>query len=194
MAPALNAISRPPASDEIAACAVRTLARTETFMPMKPASAREDGADGEADADQPAEDNADDQEDHDADDADGGVLPPQIGLRALAHRRGNFLHPGAAGIRRHHRLGRPDGVPDARKPAQDDDHQSYHGGPTPVGDARTAPLPGEIRFDGNTARSRLKSARTMPKSPRAGNALIGGLVEGFWAVFRPRGRPLAGGI
>ena len=38
MAPALNAISRPPASEEIAAWAVRTLARTETFMPMKPAS------------------------------------------------------------------------------------------------------------------------------------------------------------
>ena len=31
-------MSRPPASDFIAACAVRTLARTETFMPMKPAA------------------------------------------------------------------------------------------------------------------------------------------------------------
>jgi hypothetical protein len=38
MAPALNAISSPPASDVVAACAVRTLARTETFMPMKPAA------------------------------------------------------------------------------------------------------------------------------------------------------------
>ncbi len=38
MAPALKAISRPPASDFTAACAVRTLARTETFMPMKPAA------------------------------------------------------------------------------------------------------------------------------------------------------------
>ncbi len=37
MAPARNAISSPPASELIAACAVRTLARTETFMPMKPA-------------------------------------------------------------------------------------------------------------------------------------------------------------
>ena len=37
-APALNAMSRPPASDLVAACAVRTLARTETFMPMKPAA------------------------------------------------------------------------------------------------------------------------------------------------------------
>ena len=36
-APDLKAMSRPPASDFDAACAVRTLARTETFMPMKPA-------------------------------------------------------------------------------------------------------------------------------------------------------------
>ncbi len=36
MAPARNASSRPPASDPIAAWAVRTFARTETFMPMKP--------------------------------------------------------------------------------------------------------------------------------------------------------------
>ena len=38
MAPALKASSSPPASELIAACAVRTLARTETFMPMKPAT------------------------------------------------------------------------------------------------------------------------------------------------------------
>ncbi len=37
-APERNAISSPPASDFVAACAVRTLARTETFMPMKPAA------------------------------------------------------------------------------------------------------------------------------------------------------------
>jgi hypothetical protein len=38
IAPALKASSSPPASDVVAACAVRTLARTETFMPMKPAA------------------------------------------------------------------------------------------------------------------------------------------------------------
>ena len=37
MAPARKASSSPPASEPIAACAVRTLARTEMFMPMKPA-------------------------------------------------------------------------------------------------------------------------------------------------------------
>ena len=38
MAPALNASSSPFASEPIAAWAVRTLARTDTFMPMKPAA------------------------------------------------------------------------------------------------------------------------------------------------------------
>ncbi len=38
MAPALNASSRPAASELMAAWAVRTLARTDTFMPMKPAA------------------------------------------------------------------------------------------------------------------------------------------------------------
>ena len=38
MAPALNEMSRPRASDSEAPCAVRTLARTDTFMPMKPAA------------------------------------------------------------------------------------------------------------------------------------------------------------
>ena len=38
MAPDLNATSRPAASETVEACAVRTLARTETFMPMKPAA------------------------------------------------------------------------------------------------------------------------------------------------------------
>jgi hypothetical protein len=38
IAPALKAMSRPAARLTDAACAVRTLARTETFMPMKPAA------------------------------------------------------------------------------------------------------------------------------------------------------------
>ena len=38
MAPALNEMSRPRASESEAPWAVRTLARTETFMPMKPAA------------------------------------------------------------------------------------------------------------------------------------------------------------
>ena len=38
MAPERKAMARPAASDCEAACAVRTLARTETSMPMKPAA------------------------------------------------------------------------------------------------------------------------------------------------------------
>ena len=38
MAPALKASSSPPASELMAACAVRTFACTEMFMPMKPAA------------------------------------------------------------------------------------------------------------------------------------------------------------
>ena len=72
--------------------------------------AGQDRANGKADADQPAEEITDDQEDHDADNCDRGVLPPQIGLRALAHRRGYLLHPRAAGVGPHHREGGPDGV------------------------------------------------------------------------------------
>ena len=37
-APDLKATSSPSESDTEAACAVRTFARTETFMPMKPAA------------------------------------------------------------------------------------------------------------------------------------------------------------
>ena len=99
MAPALKASSRPPASELIAACAVRTLARTETFMPMKPAAPDSTAPIRKPIADQPAEQIADDQEDHDADDGDGGVLALQIGLRAFAHGGGDLLHPGVAGDR-----------------------------------------------------------------------------------------------
>ena len=129
MAPARNASSSPPASEPMAACAVRTLARTDTFMPMKARGAGQDGADRKADGDEPAEEIADDEEDHDADDGDRGVLPPQIGLRALAHRRGYFLHLGAAGIGPHHRKGGPDGVKEGEHAAENDEPQSRHGKP-----------------------------------------------------------------
>ena len=103
MAPALKAISRPPPSELIAACAVRTLARTETFMPMKPAAPDNTAPIGKTDGDEPAQEIADDQENHDADDADRRVLALEIGLRALAHGGGDLLHPRRAGIRPHDR-------------------------------------------------------------------------------------------
>ena len=53
--------------------------------PDEAGRSRQNGADGKTDRHQPAERKADDHEDHDADDADIGVLPLEIGLRALTH-------------------------------------------------------------------------------------------------------------
>src|ERR1041384_3182008 len=114
MAPALNASSRPPASEPIAARAVRTVAR---------AHAEEEGAEQEADADQPAKQIADNDEDHDADHADRGVLALEIGLRALAHRGRDLLHSGAAGIGLQHRPDRPNAVHDSEQAARDNQSQ-----------------------------------------------------------------------
>ena len=90
--------------------------------------ARQDRADGKADGDQPAEREADDDEDHHADDADGGVLALEIGLRAFAHGGRNLLHVRAAGIGAHHRPGGPDAIEDREHATADDHPQSIHGG------------------------------------------------------------------
>ena len=88
--------------------------------------AGQDGADRKADGDQPAEEIADDQEDDDADDGDRRILPLQIGLRALADGRGDFLHFLAAGIGREHRARGPDRVNDGQNAAQNDEPQGLH--------------------------------------------------------------------
>jgi hypothetical protein len=90
MAPDLKAMSG-RLQDLCAACAVRTLARTETFMPMKPATPdstapiRKPTANG-------AEKNQAEHEDDDADDGDGACTGAQIGLRAFLDGGGDFLH------------------------------------------------------------------------------------------------------
>ena len=81
-------------------------------------SARQHRADRKADRDQHAEEVGEQREDHDADEADGGVLAPQIGLRALAHGGRDFLHPRIAGVRFHNRSRRPDGVNDGKRSAE----------------------------------------------------------------------------
>ena len=124
--------------------------------------AGQDGADRKADADEPAEEVAHDEEDHDADDGDRGVLPPQIGLRALAHRRGDLLHLFAAGIGLHHRVGGPDGVDDRQHAAQNDEPQVFIAA-TPVVLRGQALEP--ARKEGaprDYARVLRKSARTLP--------------------------------
>jgi len=119
MAPDLKASSSPAASEPIAACAVRTLARTDTFMPMKPVMADKDRPDREAGRHKRAEEPAHDEADDDTDDADGRILALQISLRALAHRRRDLLHPGTAGVRRHDGNRRPDAIADRQETAGD---------------------------------------------------------------------------
>ena len=69
----------------MAAWAVRTLARTDTFMPMKPAAPESTAPIRKPTATSQPRRMPSDHEDHDADDADGGVLALEIGLRAFAH-------------------------------------------------------------------------------------------------------------
>ena len=126
MAPALKASSRPSASERIAAWAVRTLARTETFMPMKPAAPESTAPIEKPERHQPAEEVREDEKDHDADDADRGVLALEIGLRAFAHRRRDLLHPRVARIRLEHGTSRPRGVDDGEHAAKDDQPESRH--------------------------------------------------------------------
>ena len=124
-APDRKAMSRPPASDFVAACAVRTLARTETFMPMKPAA-----PDRIAPIRKPIatvhESSSPSADEHDdADGGDGRVLPPQIGLRAFRDRAGNLLHARGAGVRRHQALDRVDAVDDGKQSTDDNQAQQH---------------------------------------------------------------------
>ena len=126
MAPALNEISRPRASDSEAPCAVRTLARTETFMPMKPAAPDRNRADQEADRDGPREKEAQNHEDDDADGGDRDVLAAEIRLRTLGDGAGDLLHAGGAGIGAEKLRGGDDPVDERQKTAKDDKPKTVH--------------------------------------------------------------------
>src|SRR4029079_7461175 len=117
------------------------------------------------DRDQPAEGEPDDDEDHHPDNADGGILTLEVGLRALAHGLRNFLHSLAAGIGAEHRLGRPDSVDDREHPTADDQPQSSHGGHFPrffmvLGVTPPPPAPGASRM------AAFKGASPRPVSAR----------------------------
>ena len=99
IAPALKAMSRPPASDWVAACAVRTLARTETFMPIKPAAPERIAPIRKPIATSHEQQQSKADEDDDADAGDRDILAPEIGLRAFGDGAGNFLHFLRAGVR-----------------------------------------------------------------------------------------------
>ncbi len=96
-APARKAVVRPLCRLVRAASAVRTLARTEMFMPMKPVGARQDRADHEGGGAKAAEEEEDDGGDDDADDGDRRVLAAQVGRGAFLDRGGDFDHALVAG-------------------------------------------------------------------------------------------------
>ena len=149
-------------------------------MPMKPAAPESTAPISEADRDQPAEEIADDEEDHDADDADGGVLALEIGLRALAHGRRDLLHFGAAGIGASAPTGRPDAVDDGEQAAEDDQPQSCHWTLTPVSDGAAGqtlpPAPGAVPRDAPPAASGADIAKNRAKAQRRKYAKNGWLV------------------
>jgi hypothetical protein len=82
----------------VAACAVRTLARTDTFMPMKPQAPESTAPTTKPTAVVPSRKNADEHRQHHADDGDGLVLARQVGRRAGLDGGGNLLHAGVAGV------------------------------------------------------------------------------------------------
>ena len=131
MAPERKAMARPAPSDCEAACAVRTLARTETSMPMKPARPERIAPMAKPNAAVAESRYQASDEDDDADDGDGRVLAGQIGGGALADGAGDLLHAGVAGIGGEHGLDRPDGVDDAQHAAGDDEIKRKHSGFSP---------------------------------------------------------------
>ena len=81
---------------------MRTLARTETFMPMKPAA-----ADSTAPMKNPIavctpSTRSSMTRITTPDQADRHILPVQVGARAFLHGRRDFLHAGRSGIRGKH--------------------------------------------------------------------------------------------
>ena len=104
----LSAGARPPR----AASAVRTLARTETIMPMKPAAPeRIAPITKPIAASQPSgRREADDDRKHDRDDGDGRVLTLEEGHGAFLDRGGDRLHSLVAGRLGKHPKGQRDAV------------------------------------------------------------------------------------
>ena len=104
----------------VEALRVRTLARTETFMPMKPCGARQDRADNEADGDSGREQEIQPDQNDNAHNGDRCVLPLQIGLCALGDRARDLLHPRGPRTRRH-QLGDGDRTIDERQESSQND-------------------------------------------------------------------------
>jgi hypothetical protein len=84
---------------------------------------REQGAEQEADRHGEAEEDRHQHEEHRADDADGGVLPPEIGGGALLDGLGDLLHAGGARVERQDLAGGDHAVGDRGRPQQDHQQQ-----------------------------------------------------------------------
>jgi hypothetical protein len=87
-----------------AASAVRTLARTETFMPMKPVAPDRTAPIRKPMAISLAERKPDDHEKYGTDEADGRVLLGEICRGAFLNGFGDFLHTWVAGWQRENPL------------------------------------------------------------------------------------------
>ena len=121
IAPALKAMSRPAARPCFDACGGADVGAHRDVHADIAGGGRQHGADDEADGDVDAEGDAQDDQDHHADDADGGVLPVQVGAGALLHGGGDLLHAGGAGVRGQH-LPAGDEAVDQRQQTAGDDH------------------------------------------------------------------------
>ena len=159
-------------------------------MPMKPAAPESTAPMRNPNRHQPAEEVRKNEKDHDADNADRGVLPLEIRLRALAHRGRDLLHPRVARVRREHGTSRPRGVDDGEHATKDDQPESRHcrnpgfvkrtgqedlctvaAAPSPIG--RPKPRP--------------KVARTLPKTALATQrSKMPGFIEFFRVQDRER--------
>ena len=101
-APARKAVVRPFWRLLRAASAVRTLARTEMFMPMKPVAPDRIAPIRKATVESPPRKTIDQDRDDDADDGDRGILAAEIGAGALLDRGCDLDHALVSGRRAQH--------------------------------------------------------------------------------------------
>ena len=119
-APALKARSRPWPRLFCAATAVRTLARTDTFMPMKPVAPDSTAPIRKPTAEYLPRQDGEHDEDDDAHDGDGRVLAAQIGARTFLDRLRDLLHARRAGVGGHDARGGDDAIQHGDHAAADD--------------------------------------------------------------------------
>jgi len=110
IAPPRKATSNAGPMPRVAACAVRTLARTETFMPMKPQAPDRTAPTTKPIALRPSRNIADQYGKHHANHGDGLVLPCQIGCCTGLNGRSNLLHARIASVLRKYPAACPDAV------------------------------------------------------------------------------------